>query len=116
MKYHSLTKQARELLNMQKEMVDQHQSFVDAGNDFMHWLRDAKERMAKSAEPTGDKDTISGKATVLKIIQNEQEEGQQKLDRAFALAEAACNLADDEDRDIIEEEIAFLQDEFDTFL
>ncbi|KAB7507506.1 Nesprin-1 [Armadillidium nasatum] len=115
-KYQSLSKQAKELLEMQKEMVDQHQSFVDAGNDFMHWLRAAKERMAKCAEPTGDKDTISGKATVLKILQTEQEEGQEKLDRAFALAELACSLADDEDKDVIEEEIAFLQEEFDTFL
>lgn len=39
-------------------MVDQHQDFVDAGNEFMHWLRTAKERMAKCAEPTGDKVNI----------------------------------------------------------
>lgn len=115
-KYHNLSKQAKELLEKQKDMVDHHQEFVDAGNEFMHWLRAAKERMAKCAEPTGDKDTISGKATVLKLLQNEQEEGQKKLDKAFTLAEKACNLADDEDKEVIEEEVAFLQDEFDKFL
>lgn len=115
-KYQSLSKQAKELLEKQKDMVDHHQEFVDAGNEFMHWLRAAKERMAKCAEPTGDKDTISGKATILKMLQNEQEEGQKKLDKAFLLAERACNLADDEDKEVIEEEVAFLQDEFDTFL
>ncbi|KAK8753228.1 hypothetical protein OTU49_003325, partial [Cherax quadricarinatus] len=115
-KYHSLSKQAKELLEKQKDMVDHHQEFVDAGNEFMHWLRAAKERMAKCAEPTGDKDTISGKATILKLLQNEQEEGQKKLDKAFLLAERACNLADDEDKEVIEEEVAFLQDEFDNFL
>ncbi|KAK3865215.1 hypothetical protein Pcinc_029165 [Petrolisthes cinctipes] len=115
-KYHNLSKQAKELLEKQKDMVDHHQEFVDAGNEFMHWLRAAKERMAKCAEPTGDKDTISGKATILKLLQNEQEEGQKKLDKAFTLAEKACNLADEEDKEVIEEEVAFLQDEFDNFL
>ncbi|KAF2357498.1 Spectrin repeat [Trinorchestia longiramus] len=115
-KYQNLTKQAKELLELQQEMVTQHQDFVDAGNEFMHWLRSAKERMTKCAEPTGDKDTISGKATVLKMLQNEQEEGQEKLDKAFHLAEKACSLADDEDKEVIEEEVAFLQDEFDKFL
>lgn len=115
-KYHNLSKQAKELLEKQKDMVDHHQEFVDAGNEFMHWLRAAKERMAKCAEPTGDKDTISGKATILKLLQKEQEEGQKKLDKAFTLAEKACNLADEEDKEVIEEEVAFLQDEFDNFL
>lgn len=50
------------------------------------------------------------------MLQNEQEEGQEKLDKAFQLAEKACNLADDEDKEVIEEEVAFLQDEFDKFL
>ncbi|KAA0201773.1 hypothetical protein HAZT_HAZT011047 [Hyalella azteca] len=114
--YHNLTRQAKELLTLQQQMLTQHQDFVDAGNDFMHWLRSAKDRMAKCAEATGDKDTISGKATVLKMLQNEQEDGQDKLDKAFHLAEKACSLADEEDREVIEEEVAFLQDEFDKFL
>ena len=61
-------------------------------------------------------DTISGKATNLKILQNEQEEGQGKLDKAFQLAEQVCELAGEEDKEVIEEEVAFLQDEFDKFL
>ena len=31
------------------------QDFVDAGNEFMHWLRTAKEQMARCQEPTGDR-------------------------------------------------------------
>ena len=61
-------------------------------------------------------DMISGKATILKMLQNEQEEGQEKLNIAFELAEKACSLADDEDKEVIEEEVAFLQEEFDKFL
>ena len=50
------------------------------------------------------------------MLQNEQEEGQEKLNIAFELAEKACSLADDEDKEVIEEEVAFLQEEFDKFL
>lgn len=52
---------------MYQETVEQHQAFIDAGNDFGQWLRAAKERLGKCAEPTGDKETLSSKLSQLKV-------------------------------------------------
>lgn len=53
--------------NCLQETVEQHQAFIDAGNEFGQWLRAAKERLGKCAEPTGDKESLSGKASQLKV-------------------------------------------------
>lgn len=115
-KYETLTKQAKELYAKQKETVEQHQAFIDTGNDFVQWLRAAKERLSKCSEPTGDKDSLSSKVSQLKVLQSEVPEGQKKLEKALEQGEVACQVADKEDKEVIEEEVALLQEEFDNYV
>uniref|UniRef100_A0A170W0Q3 Nesprin-1 isoform x3 n=1 Tax=Triatoma infestans TaxID=30076 RepID=A0A170W0Q3_TRIIF len=68
--------------------------------------------MSKCAEPTGDKESLATKLTHLKILHNEMPEGQKKLEAALQLGEVACALADSDDKEVIEEEVVLLQDEF----
>lgn len=114
-KYQNLSKQAQELYDREKEMVDRHELFMEAGNDFMAWMRMAKEKLAKCSEPTGDKDSLATKVTQIRILEAEKSEGEQKLEESLRTAAEACEIALEEDRDIVEEEVAFLQDEFDQF-
>ncbi|GLH12192.1 Nesprin-1, partial [Gryllus bimaculatus] len=115
-KYETLSKQAKELYAKQKETVEQHQAFIDAGNDFMQWIRASKEKLSKCSEPTGDKESLSSKVTQLKVLQSAQDEGQQKLEKALEQGNVACQVADEEDKEVIEEEVALLQEEFDTYI
>lgn len=115
-KYETLSKQAKELYEKQKETVEQHQAFIDAGVDFVQWIRAAKERLNKCSEPTGDKESLGSKLSQLKALQNELPEGQKKLETALEQGDTACQCADDEDREIIEEEVALLQEEFDNYV
>ena len=66
-KYETLSKHAREVYEKQKETVEQHQAFIDAGTEFMQWIRAAKEKLGKCSEPTGDKESLSSKAWHLKV-------------------------------------------------
>ncbi|XP_014483634.1 PREDICTED: nesprin-1 isoform X6 [Dinoponera quadriceps] len=115
-KYETLSKQAQELYAKQKETVEQHQAFIDSGNEFVQWIRAAKERLGKCSEPTGDKESLSSKITQLKVLQSELPEGQKKLERALEQGNAACQIADAEDKEIIEEEVALLQEEYDNYV
>ena len=115
-KYQSLSRQAHEVYAQQKRVMDVHQSFIDAGNEFMHWLRVAKEAVNKLSEPTGDRESLGSKvAHVSTKLVAERSEGQHKLDTALEKADAACKASDEEDREIVEEEVAFLQEEFDNY-
>jgi len=115
-KYQSLSRQAHEFYAKQKNVMDVHQSFIDAGNEFMHWLRAAKELVNKLSEPTGDRESLSSKVTNVNTkLMSEKEEGQTRLEKALEKGEAACNASDEEDREIVEEEVAFLQEEFDNY-
>lgn len=67
-KYESLSKAAKELLEKQRETVEGHQAFIDAGNEFGTWLRGAKEMLGKCAEAMGDKDSLANKLTQLKVF------------------------------------------------
>ncbi|XP_071454288.1 muscle-specific protein 300 kDa-like [Hetaerina americana] len=115
-KYETLSKQAKELYARQKETVEQHQAFINAGNDFAQWIRAAKEKLSKCSEPTGDKETLSNKVSQLTVLQSDIPEGQQKLEKALEQGNVACQVADTEDKEIIEEEVALLQEEFDNYL
>lgn len=115
-KYQSLSRQAHEIYAKQKQVMDVHQSFIDAGNEFMHWLRAAKEMVNKLSEPTGDRESLSSKVTHVNTkLMTEKALGQQKLEAALEKGEAACKASDEEDREIVEEEVAFLQEEFDNY-
>ncbi len=114
-KYENLSKQAQELYDKEKEMVDKHEMFMEAGHDFMNWLKQAKERLAKCSEPTGDKESLQAKLTQLRVLQSEQADGEKKLEEALRTAADACTIALSDDKDIVEEEVAFLQDEYDQF-
>lgn len=114
-KYQSLTQRAEQVYARQKEIIDEVQAFVDLAGEFMNWLRTAKERLAKIAEPVGDKDILSNKIAQLKILQSELPDGQGKLEAALARASQACEIVEEEDREVIEEEVAVLQEEFDLF-
>ncbi|EZA53954.1 Nesprin-1 [Ooceraea biroi] len=115
-KYETLSKHARELYAKQKETVEQHQAFIDSGNEFVQWIRAAKERLGKCSEPTGDKESLASKITQLKVLQSELPEGQKKLEKALEQGNAACQIADAEDKEIIEEEVALLQEEYDNYV
>ncbi|XP_066158002.1 muscle-specific protein 300 kDa isoform X10 [Euwallacea fornicatus] len=115
-KYETLTKQAREIYAKQKATVEQHQAFVDAANDFVQWIRLAKEKLGKCAEPMGDKEALGSKLSQVKILHNELPIGQKKLETALEEGDKAYQDADDVDKEIIEEEVALLQDEFDNYV
>ncbi|XP_060527804.1 muscle-specific protein 300 kDa isoform X12 [Cylas formicarius] len=115
-KYETLSKQAQELYAKQKETVEQHQAFIDAGNDIVQWLRLAKERLGKCSEPTGDKESLGGKLSQIKVLHSELEYGQQKLETALEKGDKACQVADEDDKEIIEEQVALLQEEFDNYV
>lgn len=115
-KYESLSKQAKDLYAKQKETVELHQAFIDSGNDFVQWIRIARERLSKCSEPTGDKESLSGKLSQLKVLHSELSVGQQKLEKALEQAEISCQIADAEDKEVIEEESALIQEEFDNYV
>ncbi|XP_017768073.1 PREDICTED: nesprin-1 [Nicrophorus vespilloides] len=115
-KYQSLSKQAKELYEKQKETVEQHQAFVDAANDFVQWIRVSKERLSKCSEPTGDKESLASKLSQLKILLNELPAGQKKLEFALEQGETALQCAEEKDKEIIEEEIGLLQDDYDSYV
>ncbi|XP_034936487.1 nesprin-1 isoform X11 [Chelonus insularis] len=115
-KYETLSKHAQEFYAKQKKTVEQHQAFIDSGSEFVQWIRIAKERLGKCSEPTGDKESLSSKITQLKVLENELPEGQKILEKALERGNAACQIADIEDKEIIEEDVAMLQDEYDSYV
>ena len=114
-KYQNLTKHAQEMYEKEKDMVGQHEKFIEAGNEFMTWLKISQEKLDKCSEPTGDKESLAGKSSQLKVLESEKKNGEAKLDRALTAAADACKIALEDDQLIIEEEVAFLQDEFDQY-
>lgn len=115
-KYENLSKQAKNLYEKQKETVEQHQALIDAENEFSLWLRDAKDRLSKYSEPSGDKETLAGKLTQLKMLQNEIPTGQTKLQKILEQGVIACKLADADDGTLIQEALSFVQDEFSNYV
>lgn len=51
---------------------------------------------------------------MLKVLQSELPEGQKKLEIALEKAEKACSFADEEEKEIIEQEVVMIQEEFDV--
>merc|ERR1712098_645334 len=92
-----------------------HEIFIEAGNDFMTWLKISQDKLDKCSEPTGDRETLAGKASQLKILESERVKGEKRLEAALTAAADACKMALEDDQLIIEEEVAFLQDEFDQY-
>lgn len=115
-KYETLTKQAKDLYEKQKEEIDKHQALIDAENEFSQWLRNAKERLSKCAEATGDKETLSTKLSQITVLENEIPQGKILLEKIFEQGEIACKFSEPEDKEIIEEAMAFLQEEFDNYV
>ncbi|ERL91661.1 hypothetical protein D910_08989, partial [Dendroctonus ponderosae] len=115
-KYETLSKQAQELYAKQKATVEQHQAFVDAANEFVHWIRLAKEKLGKCSEPMGDKEALGSKLSQIKMLHQELPTGEQKLEAALDEGDKACQVADEIDKEVIEEEVALLQDEFDSYV
>ena len=97
-KYRDLSKHAQEVFDHEKDMIQKHESFMTAGNDFMQWLKTAKEKLDKCSEPVDEKDFLSEKLTHLKILEADIGEGKAKLDFALQMAVDACSLALDDDR------------------
>lgn len=115
-KYEILSKQAQELYAKQKETVEKHEAFVEAANEFVQWLRIAKEKLSKCSEPIGDKESLSSKLSQLVVLTNELPEGQKKLEAALDQADLALKTADEIDKEIIEEEVGLLQEDFDNYV
>ena len=114
-KYQNLTKHAQEMYEREKDMVAKHEKFIEAGNDFMTWLKICQEKLDKCSEPTGDKESLASKSSQLRVLESDKKTGEKKLDVALTAAAEACKMALDDDQLIIEEEVAFLQDEFDQY-
>jgi nesprin-1 len=53
---------------------------------------------------------------VIQVLESEQKEGQKKLEKALELGDVACQVADPEDKEVIEEEVGLLQEEYDTYM
>ncbi|CAD6999864.1 unnamed protein product [Ceratitis capitata] len=115
-KYETLTKQAKDLYDKQKTTIDEFQALIDAGNEFAAWLRNAKERLSKCSEPTGDKQALAEKTHQLKILQSDVPEGRKKLELVLTRGENASHIGEQEDKDIIEEEVGLLQEEFEAYV
>lgn len=115
-KYETLTKQAKEIFAKQKDAVEKMQAFLDAGNDFAQWIRNAKEEINKCSESTGDKESLISKLAQLKALENDIPNGQEKLQKALGQANIAIRDATPEDREQIEEEVALVQGEFDNYV
>jgi nesprin-1 len=115
-KYETLTKQAKELFAKQKDAVEKMQAFLDAGNDFAQWIRNAKEEINKCSESTGDKESLISKLAQLKALENDIPTGQEKLQKTLEQANIAIQDANTEDREQIEEEVALVQGEFDNYV
>ena len=114
-KYETLSKQAKEMFEKQKETVELHQAFIDASNEFAAWIRNAKECLNKCSDSRGDKETLVSKMTQLKILDNDVPVGQKKLEKALEQAEVACRNVEGEEVEAIEKEVAILQEEFDNY-
>lgn len=138
-KYQTLSKQAQEFYQKQKESIDIHQQFLDAANIFSQWLRAARDRLGKISDTTGDKEALSGRMTQLmvrafeavcsvgaivcvnfnvsyaQILQGELPDAQKKLETALRFGEAACLKADELEKEELEEEVALLQEEYDNY-
>ena len=114
-KYQNLTKHAQEMYQKEKDMVFKHEKFIEAGNDFMTWLKISQEKLDKCSEPTGDKESLASKSSQLKVLESEKKVGEQRLDAALTAAAEACKGAMEDDQAIVEEEVAFLQDEFEQY-
>jgi len=52
----------------------------------------------------------------VQVLESGQAEGQKKLEKALEQGNVACQVADPEDKEVIEEEVCLLQEEYDTFL
>lgn len=52
----------------------------------------------------------------MQVLESERSEGETKLGESLKLAEVACSLADDDEKEVIEEEVALLQEEFDSYV
>jgi nesprin-1 len=115
-KYENLTKQAKEIFAKQKDDVEKMQAFLDAGNEFAYWIRNAKEELNKCSEPIGDKDTLISKLTQIKVLENDLPNGQSKLEKVLELAKIALQDASPEDRCQIEEEVGLMQGEQDSYV
>ena len=66
-KYETLSRQARQAYERQKQLVEQHGAFIDAAGEFINWLQTARERRAKCAEPTEHRDALASRMTALKV-------------------------------------------------
>lgn len=115
-KYETLSRTAQELYDKQKEVVEKHEAFVEAANDLHQWIRNARERLGKCSEPTGDKESLGSKLSQLKALKNEVPEGQKKLEIAIDLADKAIPFAAEMDKEIMEEEVGLLQEDFDNYV
>lgn len=49
------------------------------------------------------------------MLQSELPVGEEKLQKALRQGEVTCTVAEPEDREVIEEEVAILQDEWDNY-
>ena len=65
----------------EKEMVAKHEIFMEAGNEFMTWLKVSQEKLDKCSEPTGDKESLASKSSQLKVLDSEKKFGQQNLEK-----------------------------------
>ena len=75
-KYESLSRQAQEMYDKEKEMVEKHEMFMEAGNDFMTWLKSSQEKLDKCSEATGDKESLASKSSQLKVLEADNKNGE----------------------------------------
>ncbi|CAG0880678.1 unnamed protein product [Cyprideis torosa] len=116
-KYRHLSEQAKNLYDKQKSTIEVEQAFVDEGQNFLTWLRTVREALTKCSDLVGDKGSLSTKLTQIQVLEAQTSEGQKKLDDALKLFRESVSATEvEEDKEVMEQEVAILQDEFDSFV
>ncbi|KFM65651.1 Nesprin-1, partial [Stegodyphus mimosarum] len=114
-KYHILMQEAKGFRDQQKSVMDVIQQFVDSCIEVNKWLSQSREKLSKCAMPSGDRDVLRDKTNKIKILQSELEEGLEKLRQAARYGEIAkANVEDEEEKLMIDDELARLQEEYEN--
>jgi nesprin-1 len=79
-------------------------------------FQNSRDVVNKYAEPSGDKEKLVYKLTHVQKAENDIENGQKKLENALKQGELACRKIDTEEKEMIEQEVAILQEEFDNYV
>ncbi|XP_054713817.1 LOW QUALITY PROTEIN: muscle-specific protein 300 kDa-like [Uloborus diversus] len=113
-KYQVLVQEAKGFRDQQKNVMDMVEQFVEACIEVSKWLSASREKLSKCATPSGDRDVLREKTSKIKVLQSELDEGLEKLRHAARFGEIAKASVVEEEKTMIDEELARMQEEYDV--